>query len=409
MKRPSHPYRILVPLAVAALPGVLLYSSVRTFHELDEQREVYLRHRVSLLAARLEVLPGLNHESLWDAISADEPHLMGLAVISRGARQDDPDLSSLWNGRELFRTEWRRTKDQQLYRVYVPFHSADGLRIARLDMDPGAADFLLIHARHNLIIASLSGLALVLLSVYSVWATARNAKLRIQHLELEHLARIGTMSSMMAHEIRTPLGTIKGFIQLACERADLPSRELLNPAIAEAERLERLVRDLLAFGRPPAPSLTLVDWRRLAETMTAHARQLIGNRPISLVVSECDIAWQSDPGMLEQILLNLLKNAVEAIPAEEPGQVVLAIDNVAGDILISVKDTGSGISPTAARRLFEPFFTTKGSGTGLGLAITRALVTSLAGQIELHRVPTGGSTAVIRFPKTAVTAAGVGN
>jgi hypothetical protein len=81
--------RVLLPLAIAALPAVLLYSSIRTFHELDEQRQVYLRHRVSVLAARLEYLPAAaTPDDVREALSEEEPSLLNLAVISRGGAQD---------------------------------------------------------------------------------------------------------------------------------------------------------------------------------------------------------------------------------------------------------------------------------------------------------------------------------
>ena len=399
--------RVVWPLAIAALPFVLLYSSIRTFQELDEQRAVYLRHRVSLLAARLESLPAsATPESAWEVLSEDEPSLMDFAVISRGGSNDTTELTAIWSGRELFRTELKKNPSGSLFRAYVPFHSSGGLRVARIDLNPAAADFLVVHARHNVIVASLGGLVLVGLSVYSVWSTRGAARLRVRQLEMEHLAHMGKMSAVMAHEIRTPLGTIKGFIQLAGERADPATRELLKPAVVETERLEHLVRDLLAYGRPPSPAPAMVDWHDLTSALAAHGRQLIGDRPISLAISKRTFVWCTDAELLEQILLNLLRNAVEAIPPAAPGEVRVELETSASGVIISVEDTGVGLSESAMKRMFEPFFTTKPSGTGLGLATARGLVASLGGELELRRRKTAGTVAVIRFPN--VTAASVG-
>ena len=242
---PKALFRIALPLAIATLP---LVSSWRTFRELDTQRSVYLRRRVSLLAARLENLPPTTTPNLIpEMLAENEPYLLDLTILSRDA-PGGADLESMWNGQELFRTEDQTNRARHFFRAYVPFHSSEGLRIARIDLDPEAADFLLVHARHNVVIASLSGLALVLLSLSSVSAMRRAAKLRFRQLELEHLAHIGKMAAVLAHEIRNPLGTIKGFVQLAGERVDPPTREMLKPAITEAERLERLEAALAASG-----------------------------------------------------------------------------------------------------------------------------------------------------------------
>jgi signal transduction histidine kinase len=150
----------------------------------------------------------------------------------------------------------------------------------------------------------------------------------------------------------------------------------------------------------------MVDWHDLASALAAHGRQLIGDRRISLAISKRAFVWCTDAELLEQILLNLLRNAVEAIPPAAPGEVRVELETSASGVIISVEDTGVGLSESAMRRMFEPFFTTKPSGTGLGLATARGLVASLGGELELRRRNTAGTVAVIRFPN--VTAASVG-
>jgi signal transduction histidine kinase len=394
-------------VAIAALPLVLLYSSWRTFRELDAQRSVYLRHRVSLLAARLENLPPTATPDLIpEMLAENEPYLLDLSILSHDA-QGGAGLETMWNGQELFRTEDQATQAGHSFRAYVPFHSSEGLRIARIDLDPVAADFLLVHARHNVIVASVSGLVLVLLSLSSVWAMRRAARLRFRQLELEHLAHIGKMAAVLAHEIRNPLGTIKGFVQLAGERVDPPTHQMLKPAIAEAERLERLVNDLLAYGRPPAAAPVVVDWRNISTNLIAHCRQMIGSRPISLVIPEREFLWRTDPAILEHILLNLMRNSIEAIPPGKPGEVRIELETDAASVTISVLDNGSGLQTADMDQLFEPFFTTKASGTGLGLAISRSLVSSLGGELKLLPRAGGGTGAIICFRQAAVQTAGV--
>ena len=398
--------RVVLPLVMAALPVVLLFSSVRTLRELNEQRAIYLRHRVSLLVSRLENLgPALDTQSLRERLGEEEPYLVDLHIVSSPDEPGAADLAALWKGRELFRTELTRTA----FRADVPFHAEGGMHIARIELDPAAADFLLVHGRHNVIVASISGLVLVLLSVYAMWAMRRAARLQVRQLELEHLAHIGKMSAVLAHEIRNPLGTIKGFIQLAGERAGEPARSLLDRAVSETQRLEDLVKDLLAYGRPSPPQWKEVHWDRVVSAAEAHARQLIGDRPVRLKISAEPLVWRSDPALLEQALLNLVRNAVEAIPPGAPGDVsVEAERNGTGEIAIRVRDTGDGFTAAVRERLFEPFLTSKASGTGLGLAITRKLAASLGGTLELRPGREKGVEATLRFP-VATTKVTYGN
>lgn len=384
--------RLLLPLAIAALPVVLLLSSLRTLREADEQRTIYLRHRVAMLAARLENLPDS------EVLSEQEPYLLDLQVLTRGSAANRPGLAPLWDGRELFRTEFVQGSTATVFRAYVPFHSHEELRIACIDLDPAAADFLVTHARHNVAAASLGGLVLVLLSVYALWAMRHAARLREREIEIEHLAHIGKMSAALAHEIRNPLGTIKGFIQLAGERGGEPAVQLLAPALAETRRLETLVSDLLSYGRPPLPRWQPTTWDDVARAIVEQARQMIGSRPIRLVVEETDWTGRSDPALLHQTLLNLVRNALEAIPEDADGEIRLsahALEN--GGLEILVADTGVGISDEALAHLCEPFFTTRARGTGLGLAITSSILKALGGDVKLCRRKNGGTEAVVRL------------
>lgn len=358
--------------------AILLFSSIRTFRELERQKEVYLRSRAAAIAARLETLPA-------SAELDDEPGLENLAVLDRTSA---PELEALWQGRELFRTE----TSEGVFRAWIPFHRADGLHIARIDLARESADFLVEHARHNILIATLGGLALVALSLLTNYNAGRAARAEQRQLEMEHLAALGKMSAVLAHEIRNPLGTIKGFAQLLAERGD---PDLVAPILAETSRLEDLVKDLLLYGRPPEPALRAVNSAEIAAMMESHARHGIGGRAVEYESQVEAVAFDTDPAMLEQALLNLLRNAVEA--AGEKGRVGLRISADSRWVRFTFSDSGSGFSEEARARLFEPFFTTKASGTGLGLSITRKLAQALGGELTISSE--GGTKAVIRIPR----------
>jgi two-component system C4-dicarboxylate transport sensor histidine kinase DctB len=125
---------------------------------------------------------------------------------------------------------------------------------------------------------------------------------------------------------------------------------------------------------------------------------LIGERPIALAIGAEPLSWRSDPALLEQALLNLVRNAVEAIPAGEPAEIHIGAGrNGTGEIEIRVRDTGPGLPEAVRGRMFEPFLTTKASGTGLGLAITRKLAAALGGSLEVRPAPEKGVEAILRF------------
>jgi signal transduction histidine kinase len=396
--------RLLLPVVIVALPLVLLLSSVRTFQELDEQRALYLRNRVAMLVGRLESLPASETgTAAFEQLSADEPSLMDLELIEHGKAGDEPRLQPIWNGRELFRIGFIQEGGAPVYRAYVPFHSSAGARIARIDLDGRAADFLVVHARHNVIVASLGAVVLVVLSLYGIWATRRAAVLELQRLELEHLAHMGKMAAVLAHEIRNPLGTIKGFAQLAGEKTDASVQALLKPILSETGRLEGLVNDLLLYGRPPEPSVRMAKWEETLGPLRAHAQQIMGARDIRFVPDNPGLEWETDPHILQEALLNLIRNAADAIGDAPGGEVRLEVrSREPKGLTLSVIDNGPGLSEVARSRLFEPFFTTKAFGTGLGLAITRRLVESLGGELSIKPGKPRGMEAILHFPGIAV-------
>ncbi len=364
--------RILLPLSLL-LPVALVYTAVRTLRQLEEQKEVYLRSRVAAVAARLETLPpGADLEEVFE----DEPGLMDAAFVERDSAEGRR-LAPLWEGRELFRTEAAAYGSEPVFRAYVPLHAGGALRLARIDIARRSADFLVVHARRNVIIAIASALIVAGLALLAAWSARRASRAEQRQLELEHLAHIGTMAASLAHEIRNPLGTIKGFAQLIGERTDSAGRGLVEPILSETARLENLVRDLLAYGKPPQPVPRPVEWPAVAETIRAHAEA--AGRPVKFSADGPAVTFRTDPNLLEQALLNLVRNALEA--AETEVRLTLTQDGRANTIL--VEDDGPGLTEEARRRLFEPFFTTKASGTGLGLAITRKLVESLGGRLEV--------------------------
>lgn len=377
------------------LPALLLVHGVLASRELHKMRVVFLRDRAATIAGRLETMPADtvsrgDFEQLFDS----DPELLGLHIFLSGSEPGNRAIEAIRLGRELYRTEEIRAGGKEMFRAYIPFHSAGAVHIAQIDLSPEAPDFVMVHAHHNLEIAVASGMVLLLVSLAAIWSLRRAARLELRRMETERLAELGSLSAMLAHEIRNPLGAVKGFAQLAAEGADDGKRKPLDAIVRECGRLEALVNSLLLYGRPVAPEIRETDWPPLESDVAAYARQAIGARSIEFRSESKIQALATDASLLKQALLNLIRNSVEAIPEGQTGKISLRAAATAGDeVVISVEDNGPGLPAIVRQKLFSPFVTTKAAGSGLGLAISKKVVEALGGSLSLRAVAPHGTRA----------------
>jgi len=200
----------------------------------------------------------------------------------------------------------------------------------------------------------------------------------------EKLAAVGRLSSAIAHEIRNPVAMISSSLATATRGAlDPEQREMMfNIAAKEAMRLEQLTNDFLAYARPRPLTKSINNVADLLAYVADLSRAHADSRSVSLTVNAPDeLLCDCDPAGLQQLLLNLVMNAIDAFSA--PATVTLTGREVAGRVLIEVENRGDGIAPDQVGRIFEPFFTTKPRGTGLGLAIARTIARSQGGDLTL--------------------------
>lgn len=223
---------------------------------------------------------------------------------------------------------------------------------------------------------------------------------RTQMSRAEHLATLGELAAGLAHEIRNPLAGIAGVIDIIGR--DLPEtspgRQVLTEVQDEVLHIKNILSDLLEYARPKLPQVFLADLNATAERAVALARQQVISQPIeiALVKDQNLPPVEHDPGLIQQLLLNLLLNGIQALDGKGQVEVDLGVQN--GFAEIQVKDTGRGIPPEALPNLFRPFFTTKGQGTGLGLSLARRIVENHAGRIEVASTPGRGTEFTVWLP-----------
>ena len=208
------------------------------------------------------------------------------------------------------------------------------------------------------------------------------------------LATIGQFAAGLAHELRNPLGSMIGCVELLRQGAlDNEDARLLGIIHREAERLARLVQQFLSFARPQPPQLRRTPLAALLTELAEMANQDSGLAITVAVDADPALAVRADPEQIRQALWNLLRNAAQASP---PGSTVALKAEKAPlgpgpGVRITVTDSGPGVTAEAASRLFEPFFTTKAQGTGLGLAIVHRIVEQHGGQVGLLNTASPGA------------------
>ena len=216
----------------------------------------------------------------------------------------------------------------------------------------------------------------------------------------ERLFALGQLSAGLAHEVRNPLSSIAGAAGILQRNPRLNARdaECLGIIAKECQRLNRLVTDFLAFARPRTPRFQNTDIESLLDSVIELAEHSVQGKPIILRREPLSpvLPIECDPELLTQVLLNLVINAIQAMP--DGGEVRLAARPRDGRVLIDVKDEGCGISSADRDRIFDPFFTTKPNGTGLGLPVAHQIVEQLGGILSVEPNPSKGTTFTVQLP-----------
>lgn len=289
---------------------------------------------------------------------------------------------------------------------YLPIWSGDGrevIGVAEVYKTPDALYRAIDHGTKLIWINAISGGFVLYLAL--IWIIHRAnlviGEQRRQLIDAQALAAIGEMASAVAHGLRNPLASIRTSAEVSLGDAPPPPiEEALKDIVAQSDRLELWVRELLISSRPDAFEFEEVQINGLlSRSVEAYARQMKRQSV------EFELRLDSEAGLIKanavalgQVFNSLIANALEAMP--DGGELTITSSRAdAGKIvLITVSDTGQGIPESEIGQVFEPFVTTKGAGLGVGLPLAKRIVERHRGRLELSAAPGGGTLASIRLP-----------
>lgn len=231
-------------------------------------------------------------------------------------------------------------------------------------------------------------------------ARRKSEAIRLQFERSQRLSLVGQIAAGVAHEIKNPLASIKGAVEILDGESTSPDEreEFKGIILKEIKRVDNTVKEFLDFARPRETRLQRLN---LSEALHSSLKQMETfasgkNVAINDTIDD-NVTVMADREKIHQVVLNILLNAFDVSPTHSSIDVTLARRND-GRALMTIRDYGTGIESAELEKIFEPFYTTKSSGTGLGLAVVKAIIENHNGEIHIDSTPGEGSTVAITLP-----------
>jgi len=219
----------------------------------------------------------------------------------------------------------------------------------------------------------------------------------------EHLAEIGSLAASIAHEVKNPLAGVSGAIQVIRNgmSADDPHRPIIAEILRQIDRLDSAVKDLLLYARPHPPRVQPCDLDATVRRVLKILREEPDMQRLKVEFSRDPnlSPIRADENQLEQVIINLLQNAVQA--SDDGDTIFVRISGGPDQVFLLIEDEGEGIPPDVYEHIFDPFYTTKAKGTGLGLNICRKIIEAHSGEITVQSKPGRGTIVTVRLPINA--------
>ena len=218
---------------------------------------------------------------------------------------------------------------------------------------------------------------------------------------MEQLATIGKLASGIVHEIRNPLASISGSIELIGEgkQFNASEKKLISIILREVRELNSWTEEFLSFAKPGRPELIEINLKQLIEETVELMQNENIDKTFSIVFNSDDNAYQvlGDYQQLKRVFRNLFKNSIEAVP--DNGLITVTLKNDNDKTIVKITDTGKGFDIKTIGKVFEPFFTTKEGGTGLGLAIVQRIIEDHNGEISIYNNHPNGAVVEVLLPR----------
>jgi len=397
-------------MAAISLTVGLFWFALRNYSSAAPVADDNLRGLALTIASAMEGVAGRD-PSLNALASFQSPEIAYAMLISPSGKilfHSNPDLTGNEVGDSRYRSilasgvfgeeRVRLGTGEYVYEFQTPFHLAGKACVLRLAIHTWRSEAVMRRAKFGVaLILSLLALGWVLGG--TVYLLLRRQAAQEKRLARQNeLERLGEVGAVLAHEVRNPLAGIKGYGQLLAER--LPEgreRDYAHLIVRESLRLEQLADDILLYTRSDAKPFLAGDLYAVVgqlSNLLAPQLEIAGVRMVVSIAEHVKVNCPDD--QLHRLLLNLLTNAIQALP--EGGDIALVAIVHDDEVEISVADNGPGVDPEVRAVLFEPFRTSKARGAGLGLALCKKIVDGCGGTIEVGDAPEGGALFSVKLP-----------
>ncbi|MBI4649314.1 MAG: hypothetical protein HY738_22630 [Bacteroidia bacterium] len=313
-----------------------------------------------------------------------------------------PEITSariFYDGQEYYRRDSHDIINKMSANIIIRGKPRGYIEIGYIEEKPEFDEGPFLKEERNLLETVAKELSLIIERKESI---EEKEKLQEQLRHADRMATVGELSAGVAHELNEPIGSILGFAQLAIKTHGLPLqvKEDLEKIIKSSLHSREVIKKLMFFSRQLPPRKTEVNLNKLIEEGLYFLESRCNKEGIEVNRSYCpDLpAIIADPVQLNQVLVNLVVNAIQAMP--EGGKLTIKTSSAEDYVSLIVQDTGIGMGKEIMNKVFEPFFTTKeiGKGTGLGLSVVHGIVTSHNGTIHLESNPGKGTIFEVSFP-----------